>query len=530
MARIPILKDPGQLNTGNQTQQTPNLPAVTNASLGKALGNIGEMAMDISEKAKRADDVTKLTEASMAMNRAQMEFATFQQDNPDEKQWLPKWQEMQTNLQQQFNSTELTPEARLQLNDRLSDWSTRGTINVQANAFKQTGARMNAVIRTAELNGDYPTAYQGVDDAVAANVTTKEEGDLMKARLGKSQKNINYNTYLTQKERLAAKGERTMKGLAELEGYLQTAKESMLPEQYQLEVDNLNDAKEELAVQLDTENEPEFVIKALDYKDANGNFTYAPNLESLQQREAMKNQAIARIEGLQMQEQRTVMNGILNGSIQNMKQAEAMMPRSDNVNKSKIQSIFDKKPPNQYEASILKRSLEKAVESYDPENDPSDAKMFNIIDTINRLNLYDEKLTSDLRERFYKKQQDRTPPSPLDNEIVNHKKFLDYIYEPKLKALMDEKTKEVAPKDQEEFRRILSDRDQNAMNYERMIKSGQIKTVNEAKDFSIQSLSDPYADQAMDYWRYAPSSNGKTGQLELTPEEIAQIEKQRLTK
>jgi hypothetical protein len=521
MARIPILKDPGQLSTGNQTQQTPNLPAVTNASLGKALGNIGEMAMDISEKAKRADDVTKLTEASMAMNKAQMDFATFQQQNPDEKQWLPKWQEIQTGLQQQFNSTELTPEARLQLSERLSSWGTRGTISVQADAFRQTGARMDAVIKTAELNADYPTAYQAVDDAVAAGTKTKEEGDLMKAQLGKSQKNTNWNTYLTQKERLAAKSNRTMKGLAELEGYLQTAKESMPPEQYQLEIDNLNDAKEELAVQLDTENEPEFVIKALDYKDANGNFTYAPNLESLQQREAMKNQAIARIEGLQMQEQRSVMNGILNGSIQNMKQADAMMPRSDNVNKSKIQSIFDKKPPTQYEASMLLRALEKAVDSYDPTNDPRDEKTFNIVDTINRLNLYDEKLTSNLREKFYKKQQDRTPPTPLEGEITNHKKFLDYIYEPKLKALMDEDTKEVSPENQPEFRKLLSDRDQNILNYERMVKSGEIKTANEARDFSIKSLSDPYANEVMDYFRRP---------LELSPEESARVEKQRLSK
>jgi|GEM_PF-6766904 len=168
MARIPILKDPGQLNTGNQTQQTPNLPAVTNASLGKALGNIGEMAMDISEKAKRADDVTKLTEASMAMNNEQMRFAKFQQDNPDEKKWLPEWQKIQTNLEQQFNATELTPEARLQLTNRLSDWSTRGAINVQANAFKQAGVRMDATVELAKQNAietDDPTIFKQAQEA-----------------------------------------------------------------------------------------------------------------------------------------------------------------------------------------------------------------------------------------------------------------------------------------------------------------------------------------------------------------------------
>lgn len=179
MARIPILKDPGQLSTGNQTQQTPNLPAVTNASLGKALGNVGEMAMDIAEKAKRADDVTKLTEASMAMNKAQMDFATFQQQNPDEKQWLPKWQEIQTSLQQQFNAAEMTPEARLQLNDRLSDWSMRGTINTQANAFKQTGRRMDAVGQAAKQQaidtGDTSLYEKNIQDRLNAKLILPEE-------------------------------------------------------------------------------------------------------------------------------------------------------------------------------------------------------------------------------------------------------------------------------------------------------------------------------------------------------------------
>lgn len=150
MARIPILQDPQQINTGNQTLQTPNLPAVTNASIGKALGDASNVIFDISEKAKRANDVTKLTEASLAMNKAQMDFATFQQEQPDESKWLPKWQELQSSLQSQFDSAELTPDARLQLSERLSSWGTRGTIMVQANAFKKAGQRMDATVELAK--------------------------------------------------------------------------------------------------------------------------------------------------------------------------------------------------------------------------------------------------------------------------------------------------------------------------------------------------------------------------------------------
>ena len=178
MARIPILNSPAQLNTGNQTVRTPNLPAVTNASIGKAVGDVSNVMMDISEKAKRANDVTKLTEASLAMNQAQVDFATFQQENPDESKWLPKWQELQDSIKSRFDQEELTPDARLQLSDRFSSWGTRGTIMVQANAFKQTGARMEdagklARIQSIEMKD--PTPYkQHLDTMEQAGFITPE--------------------------------------------------------------------------------------------------------------------------------------------------------------------------------------------------------------------------------------------------------------------------------------------------------------------------------------------------------------------
>lgn len=517
MARIPILQDPQQIRTGNQTAQTPNLPAVTNASLGKALGDVATVAFDIGEKAKRANDVTKLTEASLAMNQAQMEFAAWQQspEGQDEKEWLPKWQALQNSVKEKFDRADLTPDARLQFSDRFSNWATRGTIMVQANAIKQTGQRMEQSIDNAVKSKDYNTARQGVDDAEKSGLILPEVAKAKRIAIDSQEKDDKWNSYVLQRERLADPKSRTPDTISQLEVALDAAKDSMEPERYQLEVDNLNDMKDETFVYAEIQKNPERVVEMMSNPD------FAPHLNAPQQRERIKNQALARIEEMQMEEQRAVLNGILTGSIQNMKQAETLMPRADAVIKSKIQGVFDKKPPTQYEASILKRSLEKAVEEYDPTNDPEDAKMFNIIDTINRLNLYDEKITSNLRERFYKKQQDRTPPSPLQSEIANHKKFLDYVYEPKLKALMD-KDGNVPVENQEEFRKLLSDRDENASIFEQLIKSGEIKTREDARKFSVRILAEPYANQVMDYWRYRP--------LEISPKENAQIEKQKLTK
>jgi len=524
MARIPILQGPAQINTGNQTLQTANLPAVTNASIGKALGDVSNVVFDIQQKARRANDVTNLTTASLRMNEAQMQFAEFQQKNPNEADWLPKWKEIETTLQSEIGAMPLTPDARAQLTNRFSTWSTNGTINVQAQAFKQAGQRMEQSIENAAKSKDYGAARQGVNDAVKAGLILPEQGKAKNLAIDASERDDKWNSYVLQRERLADPKSRTPDTISQLELALDAAKDSMEPERYQLEVDNLNDMKDETFVYAEIQKNPERVVEMM------GNPDFAPQLNAPQQRERLKNQALARIEEMQMEEQRTVMNGILTGSIQNMKQAETLMPRADAVTKAKIQSVFDKKPPTQYEASILKRALEKSVDEFDPTNDPDDSKTFQIVDTINRLNLYDEKLTSTLREKFYKKQQDRKPPSPIESEIANHKKFLDYVYEPKLKAMMDDKTGEVPVDKQEEFRSLLSVRDQLASDFERMVESGEIKTREQARNASVRMLAEPYANQVMDYYRYAPESKGQAGQPILTPEEIQMIEKQRAQK
>jgi hypothetical protein len=205
MARIPILQEPGQLNTGNQTIRTPDLPAVTNASMGKAIGNLGNVAFDIAEKAKRANDVTKLTEASLAMNKAQMDFATFQQspEGQDENDWLPKWQSLQNNIKTQFDQAELTPEARMQFTDNLSNWATRGTINVQAQAFKQAGARMDAVVELAKQDsvatGNLEPARQAIQNKVKAGFQTPE-GAALEFKVLENQSKAKQSQDLRQEE------------------------------------------------------------------------------------------------------------------------------------------------------------------------------------------------------------------------------------------------------------------------------------------------------------------------------------------
>lgn len=501
MARIPILNSPGQLQTGNQTLQTAQLPAVTNASIGKALGDVSSVAFDISKKAKRANDVTHLTNASLEMQKAQLEFATFQQGEADESKWLPKWQELTTKIEGNVSKMPLTPDARAQLTDRFSKWSTNGTIAVQAEGFKQAGVRMEASLQDAVTSKNYPAAYQNIDDQVANNQLLPEQGKLRKTQLRKQELDDKYNDFLAQKEMLLGQSGGDIASIEKLEKVLDNARDTMTPAQYDLEASVLMDRKEKAVVDLEIRDNPKSVLLKLDEKNKDGEYFYAPNLKTPQQRESLKNNALARVEEIQGQEKYNVMLGIASGGVTTYEEAETLMPQSDVVQKSAIKAVFDKKPPNKYEAQILLRSLDRAIDAYDGSTDANGDEMFTIVDTINRLNLYDDKLTSVQRDRFYKKAQAKTPPSPIESEVANHKKFVDYSFEPKMKALLDDNGSIKAGKE-EEMRKLMSQRDKVVSEYEQMIKSGEIKTRADARNASIQMLNQPYADDVMDYlWR-----------------------------
>lgn len=182
MARIPILQGPAQLQTGNRTIRTAQPVAVTNAAVGQGLKNVGSTLFDISEKAKRANDVTNLTNASMEMQKAQMEFADFQLKNPNEADWLPQWQTINNRLKSDFDKMSLTPDARAQLQERLTSWSTRGTIQVQASAFKQAGQRMadaGQLAKQQAIQTNNPALYaENLADQQNAGFITPEQSAL----------------------------------------------------------------------------------------------------------------------------------------------------------------------------------------------------------------------------------------------------------------------------------------------------------------------------------------------------------------
>ena len=179
MARIPILNDPGQLNTGNQTIRTPDLPDVTNARIGKAIGDVGSVAFDISERTKRVQDVKNLTTASLRMQEAQSQFAKFQMEQPDETKWLPEWESIKTKVQSEIGQMPLTPEARNQATERFGLWSINGTTNVQAQSLKQAGKNaalsVENAIQVGRQTGDFTAARMAANDYKSGIPMSDEE-------------------------------------------------------------------------------------------------------------------------------------------------------------------------------------------------------------------------------------------------------------------------------------------------------------------------------------------------------------------
>lgn len=179
MAKIPLLADPAQLQNGNQTLKTAQLPAVTNQSLVKGVDAIAQVSEGIMMKSRRAKDLTAMTSLDLAKSKAQIEFAKFQQENQDEEKWLPKWEETVGVIQSQAGEMSLTPEARQAVTSDLTSWSTRGTITVQAEAFKQAGRNARLAVDTAiqvgDQTGDYGPARKAVRGLRENNLISPEE-------------------------------------------------------------------------------------------------------------------------------------------------------------------------------------------------------------------------------------------------------------------------------------------------------------------------------------------------------------------
>lgn len=486
MARIPILKDPGQLNTGNQTQQTPNLPAVTNASLGKALGNIGEMAMDISEKAKRADDVTKLTEASMAMNKAQMDFATFQQDNPDEKQWLPKWQEIQTSLQQQFNATEVTPEARLRLNDRFSDWGVRGTIEVQAQSFKRIGKNAELAVQNAitvaQQTGNFATAYQAVSDLESAIPMSDEQREAMRLQVSGSERKFQAQDF-ESKIRMARE---QYDGSGMLDAILSADKQNLLTPQEFKEYSNEAQRVEAIGTARQMADVDPIIAKA---KIKANTFPELTPDEKLK----VESYADGVLRDFQQREVTSFADFVVNNG--NPKDFKFQWNLSD-AKQAELREAATVPTFTEAQAASKRLELESRIGKYDMDKDPDRLEMLRISADLDAYKQTFPYMASDLAMSWGAKKGGEKA-SVASMEIADNDDYIAKLYKPKMDALL-EKNGAIKVGKEAEFRKLQSEATEKKKLFRAQI--GTDPTPEKARKASQNVLTMPVADEVANYF------------------------------
>jgi hypothetical protein len=487
MARIPILNDPQQLRTGNQVQQTPNLPVVTNASIGKAVGDVGNVLFDISEKAKRANDVTKLTEASLAMNKAQMDFATFQQEQPDESKWLPKWKEMTTNLETQFNAQELTPDARLQLTERLSSWGTRGTINVQAGAFKQAGKNAGLAVQNAltvaSQTGDFSTVRQAADDYNKAIPSSPEERQAMSLQIDTSEKRFQAEDFQS-KVRMARE---QYDGAGMFDAVLDAEKKGILTPQEVKELSDESMRIEAMGTVRQMADVDPIIAKAKIKAGAFPELTPDERIKAETYAEGVQRD-------FQQREVSSFADFVTNGG--SAKDFRFQWNLSDAKQAELREAATAPMQLTEAQASAKRLELEARIGKYDQDKDPSRLEMLRISADLDAYKQAVPYMASDLAMSWGgKKGGEKGGIASM--EIADNDDYIAKLYKPKMDALL-EKSGEIKPGKEAEFRKLQSEATEKKKLFRAQI--GTDPTPEKARKASQNVLTMPVADEVANYF------------------------------
>lgn len=166
------------------TGQTFNQPT---QAVGDALQGAGQMLTQMHAAQAKAQDARHMLEANNAMQAETMDFAKWQQANPDEQKWLDQWQQRVQRVQGELDKRQVTPAARTALMGNFANWSNSQTMQLQGQVLKQSGQRaMDAAqvtINNAVQNRDFGSGVGAIDTLVATGILTPEAGELRKQEI-----------------------------------------------------------------------------------------------------------------------------------------------------------------------------------------------------------------------------------------------------------------------------------------------------------------------------------------------------------
>lgn len=171
------------LESGNQTMQTVRVAAPTD-DLGRALMNAGEVGVRLAGAYAQVNDARQLFEAERDMQGTVMEFAKWQQENPDESKWLGEWEKRTSKIKELNDKRALTADGRLALERSATGFLRNQTFSIQQSAVKQAAFRARKAgensMEAAKANGDEQGYNAAVDVMARSNVIFPEEADGLK--------------------------------------------------------------------------------------------------------------------------------------------------------------------------------------------------------------------------------------------------------------------------------------------------------------------------------------------------------------
>lgn len=439
MARIPIAPLPGQLDSGNQTVRTAQIPVEARSATAEGLMAVADTSARIMKLAAEADDFKNMTQAGMAMQDAQMSFAKYQQENAgNESAWLDGWNKHVESVKTKVAEMRLSPTAREQMTARLSKWATEGTIQVNSEVFRQKGRNAiqildNAVSRIG-LDGDTTVVDDALQDPNVANILPAAVRESYAIRAQKEQQQKFQRDYIEMRESAVAND-----AWDEVDQLDEQARQRNLISDDQLNTRKQNSERGRQAamVKLTAETDPDAARAKL--KETN---------LSDQDRRTLQGFIDQAERGLVIGELASIADKVAEGKIKSGDQVESRFLRPAEL--QKIRTEIDSAPPSldMVAAEVFKLEAEigqLTVASFGNRDQKTTAQLVSLAARISKL---PEGQATELRAQLDKR---RRGENPTDKEayIAQGIKIIDTLFEERRKEFFDDDNVLKAGKEEE---------------------------------------------------------------------------------
>lgn len=358
MARIPLAQAPGQLSTGNQTVRTAQPAVQARSATAEGLMAVADTSARIMKLAAEADDFKNMTEASLAMQDAQMSFAQYQQENANnEGEWLNGWNQHVEGVKTKVAEMRLSPNARQQMTARLSKWATEGTIQVNSEVFRQKGKNAVQAVKNAETigvqTGNWDVVRQAIEDLRKTGILSEEQIKALELEANGSRIMQMSQDYKAQRAEAVRDGDFVTVSQLDEDAF---ANNVIREEEFKLK------QKQNVEGQLIADIQKQAEVDPIKAKEALKTFELPAvdrrNLEALIETE-LRNKQVSELSEID--------DGVATGAIKRGQDVQFRFVTSP-AEQKKIRDAIDSAPPSVEELTLEMLSLEEAIDSFDYES------------------------------------------------------------------------------------------------------------------------------------------------------------------